>query len=131
MNGYKPVLCLRKSLNVIRDEAYNKLSSLEERRAFINSQLKEISNELFELNRSLQFQLQTRNMETREQVESNLISASKALIALEILESSADRTIEWERQDKLKPTYDEIANVWNRMKEQGKIQLRLTKWLFL
>ncbi len=116
----------RKSFNAIREEAYNKLSSLEERKTAINSQLKEINNEFFEVNRSLQIQSQAKNIETKEQVEFNLVSASKVLIALDILESAANRTIEWERQDKLKPTYDDIADVWNRMKG-GKDTIRINE----
>lgn len=52
-----------------------------------------------------------------ENIESSLVSVSKAIMALSLLEKATRKTIRVQREKKLGPVYTEIEKVWNELRK--------------
>ena len=64
-----------------------------------------VENDLWKLENNIQMTIEVRIPEGKENIEDSLVSTSKALMGLELLETATLATILKETQDKLRPIY--------------------------
>lgn len=93
------------------------LELLESKQLKTKKKIEKLENEFRDLEQNIKIETLAQEPGRTVEIENTLISASKAQIALEILERATKGAIKGERQRKLTPLYTEIANVWNKLKE--------------
>ena len=81
--------------------------------------------ELRDLDKTIEGERRIRTFGNREEIEDSLISRSKTLISLELLQRTNARIIEIMEKNQLEPTYEEVADVWNRIRGGSNYLLKL------
>jgi DNA repair exonuclease SbcCD ATPase subunit len=101
-------------------EIKNKLSSeLDECQKTLSQKSIEVqqeTKEMYDIEQRIELDARAKKFGGKEAIELNLVSTSKALIALDLLESAANETIEKQRKTGLEPIYKDITDVWNKMR---------------
>ena len=99
-----------------RNNLLTELHLLENERTKKEDEKREEEKRLYETDRLIELAKQTSKLGSKANAEASVTATSKALLMLDLIEQASIRTIEWERQSKLEPVYEDIANVWNKMK---------------
>ncbi len=108
-----------------RNELINQLKVLDEKRVKDNQNRQHLEKELYDLDRFYDLAQQTSKLGSKEDVEASIVGTNKALLILDLIEQTSERIIEWERQSKLEPVYNDIATVWNKMKGESNNKIEL------
>lgn len=125
---YKKLGQERLSSQILYEQKNDACSELEEQKRLLTetkSYLDQKRKEQYDLEKRLELDLTTQKFGGIEGIEASLVSTSKVLIALELLEKASSETIEKQRKSKLEPIYRDITDVWNKMKgtEDYKIEI--------
>lgn len=112
-----------RDLRLRMEEVEKQLSFIESEKIRTKKEYEKTESNLRELDHGIRLEMLTEAPGRKADIETALVSSSKALIGLEMLEKATRATIRKERQNKLGPIYKEIANVWRKMKKDKEYRI--------